>query len=235
VSVHGWVGGGSEVAELPRGNSRRLIIALLLTVTCLALGYVVGEVVNRTNKSTPVPPELQSSLWPEPRALQAFELLDQNEVVFNRDRLIGKWTLMFFGYTHCPDICPDTLSVMQHALAQWSTKESSHSMTQVVFVSVDPERDSLESLGSYVTYFDKRFIGITGKVENLDSLARQLNVMYLRESTGSIPGVYTMTHTSSILVIDPQARLYARFSPPHDPASIRSRLAAVQRHYNGEY
>ena len=90
---------------------------------------------------------------------------------------------------------------------------------QVIFVSVDPERDQPEILAKYVNYFDQDFIGVTGEVAEIDRFAQQMNAAYVKEAE-TAPGQYLITHASSIFLVDPQVRLYAVFSQPHDPATI---------------
>ncbi len=144
-----------------------------------------------------------------PRPLVDFQLLDQHKQDFNKDRLLGKWSFIFFGYTHCPDICPTTLTEM-NALAK---KLSIESNVQYIFVSVDPARDTPEYLADYVHYFNKQFIGVTGEDQNINQLAKQLGITYSR-GDGS-KHEYTVHHSSAILLIDPLGNYTTRFKAPH--------------------
>lgn len=140
----------------------------------------------------PIPPQLQGVLSPHPRALQAFELVDQHNRPFSRERLADNWNLVFFGYTYCPDICPTTLSTLSAVTARLLRESQTIATEQVVFVSVDPQRDRPEVLAEYVKYFNEAFVGVTGSQAAIDGLARQFNAGYLREQE-TRPGEYLST------------------------------------------
>lgn len=130
--------------------------------------------------------------------------------------LRGRWSMVFFGYTHCPDVCPTTLGMMAEVVKQLPQAER----PLVLFVSVDPARDTPELLGSFVPVFDPTFIGASGSDEQLAALTRHLGVHYDRHQAASPGGFYTVDHTVSMFLIDPQVRLKAVFSPPHQPETV---------------
>lgn len=166
-----------------------------------------------------VPPELQGVLRPVPKPLQAFELGDQHQQPFNLEDLRGKWSFVFFGYTYCPDICPTTLSTLTGVTSRLENDPQGLSDIQVVFVSVDPGRDTPEVLRDYLRYFNTAFRGITGTQQAVVSLAGQFGAGFVKEEESG-PGQYLISHTSSIFLVDPNAQLQAAFSPPHDPGTI---------------
>ncbi len=127
-----------------------------------------------------------------------------------RAGLAGRWSLLFFGYTHCPDVCPTTLGLM----VELHRRIEPPRRPRVLFVSVDPARDTPELLTAYMAAFDAGFIGASGSDEAIDALTRHLGVHY-RRNARSPAGFYTIDHTASIYLIDPAARLKAVFSPPH--------------------
>lgn len=180
---------------------------------------------------TPIttPPELLNVLWPEPRQLTAFALNAQDQEPFDLDRLAGKWTLLFFGYTHCPDICPTTLTTMKAVYNGLAQNPEIQNNTQFVFISVDPARDSPEVIGNYVAYFDKSFIGATGSVEDIDNLTHQLNARYVLEKPDE-SGAYLVEHTGSIYLIGPKQQAHGTFSPPHTPSTIVTQYLDVLKH-----
>ena len=160
----------------------------------------------------------------------AFHLTDHHGQPFGLDRLEGKWTFLFFGYTHCPDVCPMALSVLANVDKRLhGSGDATH--VQYVFVSVDPQRDTLAHLADYVTYFDKSFIGATAPEKELSLLTRQLGILYTRTEPDA-RGDYLVDHTASILLVDPKARLVAVFSTPHDATTIASRFSRI-RHFVG--
>ena len=179
------------------------------------------------------PPELQGVLRPEFRLLHPFKLTDHNNVQFDQERLKGKWTLVFFGYTSCPDICPATLYVLNsvQGLLEDETGEVPDNM-QVLFVSVDPQRDTTEKLASYITHFNKKFIGATADKTEIDKLTRQFGAGYILEAE-TAPDQYMVAHTSAIFLVDPFGRLVASFSQPHYPKTITSQYQKIQKYFYG--
>ena len=177
-----------------------------------------------------VPPELQGVLRPAPKSLQAFELVDQQRRPFDLERLKGKWSLVFFGYTFCPDICPTTLATIGRVIKQLQADPQDHSGIQVMFVSVDPQRDTPEVMEKYLKYFNETFQGVTGAQPDIDSLTRQFGAGYIHEPE-TAAGQYLVSHTSSIFLVDPRGRLLAAFSPPHDPDTIAGQLRQIRSLY----
>ncbi|HSN71827.1 MAG TPA: SCO family protein, partial [Steroidobacteraceae bacterium] len=128
------------------------------------------------------------------------------------------WHLVFFGFTNCPDVCPNTLTILarvEKALADLPESQQ----PGVVLVSVDPTRDTPEQLGPYVRFFGERFVGITGTEENIAALTSALGVPVAKVD---LEGGYTMDHGAGIFVLDPEVRVRAFFSTPHEVATIAS-------------
>ena len=174
-----------------------------------------------------VPPELQGVLRPEPKPIQAFELSDQYQRPFNLERMKGTWSFVFFGYTHCPDICPTTLSTLTRVIKKLQTDPQTLPNTRVVFVSVDPARDTPDVLESYMKYFNEAFQGVTGTQQDIDSLTRQFGAGYIKEQE-TAPGEYLVSHASSIFLVNPQGQLLATFPPPHDPDTIVEQFQQIR-------
>lgn len=174
-----------------------------------------------------VPPELQGVLRPEPRPLRTFELSDQYRQAFNLERLKGEWSFVFFGYTYCPDICPTTLSALTGVVKQLQTDPQGLTNIQVVFVSVDPQRDTPDILEAYLKYFNEAFQGVTGAQQDIDSLTRQFGAGYMIEPE-TRPGEYLVSHTSSIFLVDPYGQLIAAFPPPHDANTIVEQFRQIR-------
>jgi len=129
----------------------------------------------------------------------------------------GKAVFIFFGYTHCPDICPVTLANLNNAVNELGDDKN---RVQVLFVTVDPERDTQAELKKYVTYFNKDFIGLTGTPDEIKDVADSYHVFYLKEDTGSESG-YLMGHTSSVYLINPDGRIVLRYPQSKmDPKEI---------------
>ena len=202
--------------------SRHGVLIAVVAVAALAAGALVSYVTSRQQV-----PEIDGLLWPQSKALESVSLLDQHGQPFTLDRLKGRWTLLFFGYTHCPDVCPITLSVLKNAKARMTESGADGDAVQVVFVSVDPQRDTLEHMGAYVAHFDPEFLGVTGDDADLKALARQLGVLYIRAEPDE-NGNYLVDHTAAVFLIDPRGHLVALFQAPHSAERIAADVPKIQ-------
>jgi protein SCO1/2 len=181
-----------------------------------------------------LPEGLAATVLPAPKPLPPFSLVDQDHRPFGPERLRGKWSFLFFGYTHCPDVCPLTLATLRTVHERLTAEPGERGgvqNTQFVFVSVDPERDTPEQLKSYVSYFNKSFLGVTGDQVQLQTLTRHLGILYMR--VAGREDHYTVDHSAAILLIDPEARLAALFSAPHDAEKIASAFLKVRDYLTG--
>jgi protein SCO1 len=163
-------------------------------------------------------PQLASGTWlPQPRAVGDFQLEDQGGRPFTLHNLQGKPSLVFFGYTHCPDVCPTTL----FKLAQ-VRKAAALPALQVALVSVDPQRDTPTALANYVHAFDPDFIGVTGQPQALQKMTAAFGVAVERVDLPG--GDYTMDHTAAVFLTDSEGRIAAIFTPPFDSRSMSEDL-----------
>lgn len=167
-----------------------------------------------------------SLLYPEPKPLPEFQLQRADGTPLSRRDWTGQWRLVFFGFTHCPDVCPTTLSTLKAAIGQLLA-ERPQAAVAVSFVSVDPARDAPEQLGNYVHFFNPAFEAATGSDEQLLALTRALGVLYSKSPTGPGPMDYTIDHTASILIIDPEGRLAGLMRPPHQSSAIVADLKTL--------
>jgi protein SCO1/2 len=146
------------------------------------------------------------------RAIADFTLIDSQGRKFGSADLRGHWTILFFGYTNCPDFCPATLSTLA-ALEKQLRAEKAAVLPQVVFVSVDAKRDTPAQLAKYVPYFDPSFIGLTGADQaSIEAVAKQLGVAVIITPTQG--GAYTVDHSGELFVLDPNGKLAALLSGP---------------------
>lgn len=201
--------------------SRTLIWPLGILVVCLAFAGGMWLSARQTVEGSSV----DGLLWPNPPALRPFELTDQHGQVLGIDRLRGRWSLIFFGFTHCPDVCPTALAAMADALEQLRNHRHFGDEGQVIFVSVDPARDTPEVLGRYVQHFDADFIGATAAEDELKALTRALGVLFMKVAQGE--GAYSMDHSAGIFFISPDLRLVSVLTPPQTAADIIRRFTAV--------
>lgn len=159
-----------------------------------------------------------STIFSPPQEVAQFSLIDTKGRAFNNNSLWGQWTFMFFGFTNCGQICPTTMSHLNQ-MYQFLLKEKQNPMPQIMLISVDPERDTLKKLGDYVQSFNPHFQGATGDKAEIDKLASSVSVLYVK-SKDKKTGETTIDHSGTILLLDPNGKLIAIFSPPHDPAQM---------------
>ncbi len=172
-------------------------------------------------------PEVPGLLWPDPPQIGQFALTADDGKPLTEADLRGHWTLIFFGFTHCPDVCPGTLAVLKQVKRRLAGDLAFARAGQVLFVSVDGARDTPEVLARYVKYFDPAFRGATGDDEALYGLTRQLGVIYAKVP-GSGENDYSIDHTASIFVVDPELRVLSAIGLPHDAADIATRVQAIE-------
>jgi protein SCO1 len=163
-------------------------------------------------------PRLTSGTWlPQPKVVPQFTLTDTSGHSFTRAELLGAPALVFFGFTNCPDVCPTTLL----KLAQ-IRKRAALAHLRVLFVSVDPQRDTPTVLGSYVHNFDPAFEGLTGSPRALTALAAAFGVAVNRVELPG--GNYTMDHSAVLFLMNDAAQITAIFTPPFNVAAISGDL-----------
>jgi len=200
---------------------RRTILLLASLGTAAVL---VGVLLARTLGATSVP--LESGTWlPQPRTLPQFHLQDLSGADFGLDRLRGHPTLLFFGFTNCPDVCPTTLATLAQV-----QRAPPLPGAQVLFITIDPERDSAASLQVYLGAFSNRFVGARGNAAALAPLLKNLGAIAVRENLPD--GSYTMDHSATLYLLDSRGRLVAVFSPPFSAPKLSAdlhRVAAAAR------
>jgi protein SCO1 len=205
--------------------SNNALRSLVIIGALIAFGSGIG-VYTAKQKNASIPPQVQGLMWPNPKILLPFSTIDQDGQEFSLQNLKGKWSFLFFGYTNCPDICPITLSVFNHVHKNLDIENIID--TQMIFVSVDPERDSSDQLKQYVSYFNEDFIGLGGSNEQIRSLTGQMGIpFFLQEATAE--GNYLVDHSSSIFLISPQGYMIAVISAPHQVEDILARFLKIKR------
>jgi len=166
------------------------------------------------------PVELTTGIMLTPsRELPDFSLIDQQGRAFGTANLRGHWSLLFFGYTNCPDFCPTTLATLA-AMQKRLRAERSAVLPQVIFVSVDAKRDTPAQLAKYVPYFDPEFIGLTAADQpSIEAVAKKLGVGVIIQPTAD--GNYTVDHSGAIFVLNPDGRLTAILTGPFSVAALQ--------------
>jgi len=200
--------------------SRNAFIAVAIV---LAVAAGVAGAWFAAHLGAPESPE-QARILNTPRPVPAVPALDQAGRPFGPEQLRGHWTVVFFGFTHCPDICPATLQVLAAARRQLDDLPLEE-RPAVVMVSVDPGRDTPERLAEYVPFFHPEFRGVHVPAENLSELTRVFGAAYAYSAAGE--DSYTVDHTASLFLVDPQARVAAVFPTPHTAAGVADDLRRI--------
>jgi len=178
------------------------------------VAFAVGLVLARAFLRGPEPPTLErATLYPAAREVSSLALVDQDGRRFDRSALQGHWTLIFFGFTQCPDLCPTTLATLartRRVLADLAPNEQ----PRVLLISVDPEHDTPKRLAAYVRFFDPTFLGATGGPDAIEATTRAFGVPFARVAAAG--GGYTVDHGAGVFVVSPRADIVAYSSAPHD-------------------
>ena len=167
-------------------------------------------------------------LLDEPVAVSEFSLVSHGGEEFSSDRLKGQWTLLFLGFTHCPDVCPFTLANLEEVRTELSQLVSPARLPEVVFLAVDPERDT-KVLEDYVKHFGISFTGITGDRAEIDRLVESIDGFYRLEKSGPQDDAYDVTHSAAVAVINPDGEIAAKISPPFHPFNTANYLFRLMR------
>jgi protein SCO1/2 len=197
-------------------TARLFWILVGLGALCAALaGFLLAAEVDSS------PPVLASGTWlADPKPVTDFHLIDSQGRPFTRAALLGHATLVYFGFTHCPDECPDTLAALTSV-----EKQADLPGLQVLFVTVDPRRDTPAVLAAYLRQFGAGFIGLTGDPGEIRRLAASLGI-----GAGRIDlpgGGYDFDHTIALLLLDSRAREVGVFTPPFDVRRLARSLHRV--------
>jgi protein SCO1 len=197
-------------------NIKLTVVALLALITLVVAGFVHKISLPRVMTSS----EMKLNglyLMDTPRDIGEFALIDHHGEPFNPARFKDRWSLVFFGFTYCPDICPTTMAFLNDFMASLEGTEAQD--TQVVMVSVDPARDTVEKLASYVPYFNPDFIGVTGEFLEIHRFATALNTPF-RKVMGEGDD-YQVDHSANVVLINPRGHYHGFFKAPLDLAKMK--------------
>jgi len=194
---------------------RKILLRVLIIIVPLSLGIFFSIYINQGHGSLE---DVSATVLRDAKPLPKFVLEDHRGKAFTNENLRGQWSFVFFGYTHCPDVCPTTLALLNQ-VDQVLKKETEDKIPKTIFISVDPERDTVAQLAEYVTYFNSEFTGVTGSLENLQVLTKSLGIAFGKEGDTE-SAEYEVFHSARIMLIDPEVKLKALFSFPHDVITI---------------
>lgn len=187
-----------------------------------------GQVV--ADDSNPFQLEVITLLGDKAKVLPEFELIDHNKQILDKNRLRGKWSLMFFGYTSCPDVCPTTLNTINHTVNAIDDPDVREAV-RVYFVSVDPQRDKLDLLATYMNYFNSEFTGATADIDKLKILTSALGVSHKIKKKSESDLTYAVSHSGFIVLIDPDVQFIGLFfSSPDNVQAIAGDMTRLVKH-----
>lgn len=196
-------------------NHLTLTVAILLAIVALSAGLFVSQHMHAKKKIDAS--QLHGTLLDHPRPVQAFALTGVDHKSFNNASLRGAWTMVFFGFTNCGYMCPTTMAELAKAYRLLEDK-GIKKLPQVVMISVDPERDNLETLQHYVRAFDPHFYGARGSNDAIKALTQEMGIAYLKVARNNAPDEanYDIEHTGTIMLFNPNGELVAFFTTPHN-------------------
>ena len=197
-------------------------------VAALALGLGTWLVLDAF-KSPPL--EIDGYVLATPRELPAVELVDERGEAFRPHDFVGHWSFLYFGYTYCPDVCPLTLVELTKVKLELAASRFAEP-SAYYFVSVDPGRDTPARLREYVAYFDQELRGLTGSAAALAALARATDTVF-DVPDDSVGDNYLVSHSSNVVLLDPNGRVHAVFAAPHDPARLGGDFTKIVDRYDG--
>lgn len=183
----------------------KLLIAIVAVIS-IATGFLLYQ------KSFNLAQPEHSLFYQTPRTIKPFAMVDHQGTAFANEQLIGKWSWVFFGYTSCPDVCPTTLQELNFV---YDELKAINENAQVLLVSVDPQRDTVEKLAQYIAYFNQEFKALTADHSVLFPFARNLGLMYAI-SDEKRDDNYLVDHSASIVLINPEGKIAAIFKPEHE-------------------
>jgi protein SCO1 len=199
-----------------------------LFVLAIAAGIITGHLVF-PSRHAPPRPQTAALLLHDAKPLPAFTLTGTDGKPVTRQSLTGHWSFLYFGYTHCPDACPTTLSALNH-MTVWLAKTPAAPKPTVYFISVDPKRDDATLLKNYALYFNPDFVGATGSLDALRALSGPLGVDFSYTPT-SQQGNYSVNHSSFVLLVDKQGQEVAVFDPPLEPRRMSADYLNILKYY----
>ncbi len=204
---------------------------LIIFVLLVAVG--LGVLVQKAKAIKAPPPDIASGLiLKTPRALQPFTLTNTQQQTIDPQHLRGQWTLLFFGFTHCPMICPTTLAELNNAY-KFMQKQHGATLPVVMMVSIDPKRDTMSRLRDYMQGFNPKFIGARGSDPQVKILTQQLGIAYMQSKTQE-GGSYDIDHSGAIVVINPAGKVQAFLSQPHKAVQMAKDFQQIVNFYQQE-
>ena len=204
---------------------------MLLALVAISAGvwFAQWQQAGNTPELEALQAELENSLvFPDDyKTLPAFQLLNEDGASIDQTSFNQKWSMLFFGFTQCPDVCPITLAVLRDALKLIAQDSPDTSPFEIVFASVDPNRDPPEVLKPYISGFNTNVRAMTGELNDVLGFAKAMNIVVAYNADENDSSYYTVDHTASVLLVDPDMNIRAKFNVPHEPDTVASDYIAL--------
>ncbi|MEX6500526.1 SCO family protein [Pseudomonas zhanjiangensis] len=202
----------------------QITVFVLVAIVALVLGLTVNKVLNSKGQGDPTALlDAGIVLLPQSRTLPELSLVNQDGEAVRVDQLKGQWSLLFFGYTFCPDICPATLAELRQLLSQ--LPEQARANLRIVLVSVDPHRDTPQQLKQYLGYFDPAFIGLTGEEADIQKFANAVSIPYIPADTSKEN--YTVDHSGNLVILGPDGTQRGFIRAPLNNVKLLAQLPGL--------
>jgi len=229
-----------KLAYKQQGSSKALFVVVALLAIIIGI-YVQNSAHNTANKTAnttssnnttkaDLPSFEKTVILPTSRALKATIFTDHRGQVFDLERFKNQWSIVFFGFTNCPDICPSTLRILKD-VKQQVTEAGLWDGYQVIMVSVDPERDTPEKLNEYVPFFDSEFIGVTADLKATEEFAKSVGALFIKRENERNDEWYDVDHSASLILINPQGEWAGAITAPHRTEQISGDLIKLARYH----
>ena len=199
-------------------------IVSCVAVMLVAVSLYVNKMTSKVHLTSEQLKDMGLYLIEPPRNLGTFNLVDSNGKEFLPGDFQGKWNLLFFGFTFCPDICPITMSMLSRTEKGLDIKDQEK--IRIFLVTVDPDRDSPEQLKVYLENFSEKFIGLTGGLDQIYNFATSVNAPFNPILNSKDPN-YTVDHTGSIVLIDPEGNYAGFFRAPHNQDNVKKAILDI--------
>ncbi len=204
-------------------KGRTLILAIVGILLAVVIGVLAGNYLNTNDDQAQAVRDAGIIVLPKSREVPALRMASTHADLQDTQALTGQWSLVYFGYTFCPDICPTTLAELRQ-LKNLLPDEAKNNL-RVLMVSVDPHRDTTEQLKSYLHYFDPEFIGLTGDMPDIQTLSNALSIPFIPGDTRTAR--YTVDHSGNLAIISPDGRQYGFIRAPLNVRKLAEQLPKI--------
>lgn len=204
-------------------KGRTLILAIVGILFAVVIGVLAGNYLNTNGDQAQAVRDAGIIVLPKSREVPALHMASTHVELQDTQALTGQWSLVYFGYTFCPDICPTTLAELRQ-LKKLLPEEAKKNL-RVLMVSVDPNRDTTEQLKSYLQYFDPEFIGLTGDMPDIQTLSNALSIPFIPGDTRTAR--YTVDHSGNLAIISPDGRQYGFIRAPLNVRKLAEQLPKI--------